>query len=568
MADGIPTWEEVARDYGRFLYNVAYRLAGNDDDAQDLVQESLIRVRKGLERYEPGSLEGWLARIVTNVFLDEVRRRKRRPTDALPDDPGRVLPPSPAADEVPTGLSDEVERALVGLPEDFRVPVVLCDVSDLSYEQIAGRDRGAHRHRALAHPPRPAPAARRAHRRRGERAVSGHGDVELVPEMLSAYLDGELSAPERDAVDARLAESAEWRAELDEVRAARDAVRRLPAREAPDGFWDSLLATVASDDDTSEPVEDAAPIVSIESRRPTPPGGVDRRGRGDRRRAGRGDRGAAPQRGHPQRHRRGRAARRAGIRLRRPRQHVGAGRSPGRVPAMSRTRRPSTLAWCTLVVVAVAWPMGAWGAAATEPPEAREAARLVSLARDAASQYDFSGTAVVTWTVGDDTRRSQVEVHDVDGALEIVAADGGAVIDDGRRTYLRDRLGWTGALVEPAAGDLPGPAHRWELSLGTPGIVAGRPTTVVVAARENGTPVQRLFVDDATGLVLRRQVLGPDGHVQRSMQFSTIDIGDGDDGPAMRRSMHRAASTPRRRRRCRRFPTATAGRRRSRATSW
>ena len=136
MADGVPTWEEVARDHGRFLYNVAYRLAGNDDDAQDLVQEALIRVRKGLERYEPGSLEGWLARIVTNVFLDEVRRRRRRPTDALPDDPGRVLPASPAADEASTELSDEV-RALDALPEEFRIPVVLCDVSDLSYEQIA-----------------------------------------------------------------------------------------------------------------------------------------------------------------------------------------------------------------------------------------------------------------------------------------------------------------------------------------------------------------------------------------------------------------------------------------------
>jgi RNA polymerase sigma-70 factor (ECF subfamily) len=137
MADGVPTWEAVARDYGRFLYNVAYRLAGNDDDAQDLVQEALLRVRRGLERYEPGSLEGWLARIVTNVFLDEMRRRKRRPTDALPDDPGRVLPPAPAADEVQTGLSDEIQDALGELPEEFRVPVVLCDVSDLSYEQIA-----------------------------------------------------------------------------------------------------------------------------------------------------------------------------------------------------------------------------------------------------------------------------------------------------------------------------------------------------------------------------------------------------------------------------------------------
>jgi RNA polymerase sigma factor (sigma-70 family) len=137
MADGIPTWEEIARDHGRFLYTVAYRLAGNDDDAQDLVQESLIRVRRGLERYEPGSLQGWLARIVTNVFLDEMRRRKRRPTDALPDDPGSVLPTTPAADEVFTGLSAEIQRALEELPEEFRVPVVLCDVSDLSYEQIA-----------------------------------------------------------------------------------------------------------------------------------------------------------------------------------------------------------------------------------------------------------------------------------------------------------------------------------------------------------------------------------------------------------------------------------------------
>jgi len=137
MADGVPTWEAVARDHGRFLYNVAYRLTGNNDDAQDLVQEALLRVRKGLERYEPGSLEGWLARIVTNVFLDEMRRRKRRPTDALPEDPGRVLPPAPAADEVSTGLSDEIQQALGSIPEEFRVPVVLCDVGDLSYEQIA-----------------------------------------------------------------------------------------------------------------------------------------------------------------------------------------------------------------------------------------------------------------------------------------------------------------------------------------------------------------------------------------------------------------------------------------------
>lgn len=137
MVDGIPTWEEVAREHGRFLYTVAFRLTGNRDDAQDLVQEALLKVRRGLERYEPGSLEGWLARIVTNVFLDDMRRRKRRPSSTLPENPDLVLPPSPAADEVSHELPADLQAALASIPEDFRVPVVLCDVADQSYEQIA-----------------------------------------------------------------------------------------------------------------------------------------------------------------------------------------------------------------------------------------------------------------------------------------------------------------------------------------------------------------------------------------------------------------------------------------------
>jgi RNA polymerase sigma-70 factor (ECF subfamily) len=138
--DGVPSWEEVARDHGRFLYNVAYRLTGNDDDARDLVQESLLRVRRGLETYQPGSLEGWLARIVTNVFLDEVRRKRRRPVQALPDDPDRVLPAIVGADDAAAaaGLSTEIQAALASLPEEFRVPVVLRDVADQTYEDIAG----------------------------------------------------------------------------------------------------------------------------------------------------------------------------------------------------------------------------------------------------------------------------------------------------------------------------------------------------------------------------------------------------------------------------------------------
>jgi RNA polymerase sigma-70 factor, ECF subfamily len=118
---------------------VAYRLTGNDADAQDLVQEVLLRVRRGLETYRPGSLEGWLSRITTNAFLDEVRRRRRRPTVPLPDDPDRVLA---GAEDVEaalaaTTLGADIQAALRSLPEDFRVAVVLCDVVGLPYEEIA-----------------------------------------------------------------------------------------------------------------------------------------------------------------------------------------------------------------------------------------------------------------------------------------------------------------------------------------------------------------------------------------------------------------------------------------------
>lgn len=138
-SDRVPSWEEVARDHGQFLFTVAYRLTGNVEDARDLVQEALLRVRRGLATYEPGSLEGWLARIVTNVFLDDMRRKKRRPVQALPDEPDLVVPASAAADEAAdaAGLSTEIQAAIAALPEEFRVPVVLCDVADQSYEDIA-----------------------------------------------------------------------------------------------------------------------------------------------------------------------------------------------------------------------------------------------------------------------------------------------------------------------------------------------------------------------------------------------------------------------------------------------
>jgi len=134
----IPTWEDIARDHGRFLYTVAYRLTGNHDDAQDLVQEVLLRVYRGLASYTPGSLEGWLSRITTNAFLDEVLRRKRRPLEIVPDLPERSIGVDADPDEVlaRSHLPADVQDAIRALPEDFRAAVVLCDVVGLDYAEI------------------------------------------------------------------------------------------------------------------------------------------------------------------------------------------------------------------------------------------------------------------------------------------------------------------------------------------------------------------------------------------------------------------------------------------------
>lgn len=136
----VPAWEEVARTHGRFLYSVSYRLCGNHDDAQDLVQEVLVRVQRGLATYQPGNLEGWLSTIATNAFLDDVRRRRRRPLELLPDEAAlERAAPVAAADEQSAmeHLPEHVQQALRDLPADYRAAVVLSDVVGLSYEEIA-----------------------------------------------------------------------------------------------------------------------------------------------------------------------------------------------------------------------------------------------------------------------------------------------------------------------------------------------------------------------------------------------------------------------------------------------
>ena len=137
---GVPTWDEVVENHSDRVFRLAYRLTGNRPDAEDLTQEVFVRVFRSLDSYTPGTFEGWLHRITTNLFLDGARRKQRIRFDALSDERAARLQsasPAPDAAYADQRFDDDIESALATLPPDFRAAVVLCDVEGLTYEEIA-----------------------------------------------------------------------------------------------------------------------------------------------------------------------------------------------------------------------------------------------------------------------------------------------------------------------------------------------------------------------------------------------------------------------------------------------
>ena len=158
----VPTWDEIVERHSDRVYRLAYRLTGNRHDAEDLTQEVFVRVFRSLSTYTPGTFEGWLHRITTNLFLDQARRKQRIRFDAMTEERADRLTsasPSPDAAYADQRFDDDVERALAGA------------AAGLPRRRGALRRRGAvlrgdrrdprrqARHRAVADPPRPRPAA-------------------------------------------------------------------------------------------------------------------------------------------------------------------------------------------------------------------------------------------------------------------------------------------------------------------------------------------------------------------------------------------------------------------------
>lgn len=135
-----PSWEEIVRLHSARVYRLAYRLTGDRQDAEDLTQEVFVRVFRSLSRYTPGTFEGWLHRITTNLFLDLARRRQRIRFEGLAEDAAQRLHgsvPTPAQAFEEHHFDDDVATALAALPPEYRAAVVLCDIEGLSYEEIA-----------------------------------------------------------------------------------------------------------------------------------------------------------------------------------------------------------------------------------------------------------------------------------------------------------------------------------------------------------------------------------------------------------------------------------------------
>lgn len=133
----------LRRHYDR-IYAVCRRVTGHDADAADAAQEAMIAIVRGLARFDGRStFATWAYRVATNASLDELRRRRRRPISGV--GPERDSDSAPVEHADPDsgvridGIADRLllDHALAALAEDFRVPVVLRDVGDLDYAEIA-----------------------------------------------------------------------------------------------------------------------------------------------------------------------------------------------------------------------------------------------------------------------------------------------------------------------------------------------------------------------------------------------------------------------------------------------
>jgi RNA polymerase sigma-70 factor (ECF subfamily) len=138
--------------YQETVFNTALRILGDDEQAADASQDAFISAFRSLNSFRGGSFRAWLMRTVTNTCLDELRRRKRRPTTPLEpetsdgeevESPSWLADPSASPEEQldQAELEHAIQHCLDALPIDFRSVVVLADIQGLDYAEVASAVR-------------------------------------------------------------------------------------------------------------------------------------------------------------------------------------------------------------------------------------------------------------------------------------------------------------------------------------------------------------------------------------------------------------------------------------------
>lgn len=147
-------FDRLVQRYHKQAYNIAYRMTGNHADAEDLTQEAFVRAFRFFGNYRRDwPFDNWLYKIMSNLFVDDLRRRPKARLQSL-DQPldlgGRSeevfleIPDAGADPErmvMSHELDEHIQRALSGLPNDFRMTVILADIEGLSYEEISAAMR-------------------------------------------------------------------------------------------------------------------------------------------------------------------------------------------------------------------------------------------------------------------------------------------------------------------------------------------------------------------------------------------------------------------------------------------
>jgi RNA polymerase sigma-70 factor (ECF subfamily) len=152
VAGDAAAWEEIVRTYNRRIYNICYRFAGSADDAQDLAQEVFIKMYRTLNTYDAqrGAFMTWVTTITRNLLVDHFRKTKQdRMTDSIDSAPSEHEDAMPLSDQIADkGASPDarvqsletgetVHRALQKLSPELREAVILRDLQDMDYKEIA-----------------------------------------------------------------------------------------------------------------------------------------------------------------------------------------------------------------------------------------------------------------------------------------------------------------------------------------------------------------------------------------------------------------------------------------------